>query len=119
MQDVSSGSSLTSFGLLRRRPQALPTANTPQQPVRMALLRPPVKDGQTSKVGVRGQSVGQGNESRLTRQRAQYRQQVFGIPSGAFAAALDGSFIGDLAHQIEGEVSDHGHVLGAMTGAQA
>jgi len=25
-------------------------------------------------------------------------QQVFGVPSGALAAALDGSFVGDLAH---------------------
>jgi hypothetical protein len=54
----------------------------------------------------------QGNESRLTSPRPQYFQQVFGIPSGAFAASLDGSLVGGLAHQIEGEVADHGHVLG-------
>ena len=61
----------------------------------------------------------QGNESRLTPQRPQYLQQVFGIPCGAFAAALDGSFVGDLAHQVEGEVADHGHVVGPVTDAQA
>jgi hypothetical protein len=67
----------------------------------------------------RSQCSRQGNESRLTPQRPQYVEQVFGIPSGALAAALDGSFVGALAHQVEGEVADHGHVLGAMTGAQA
>jgi hypothetical protein len=65
-----------------------------------------------------GKSV-QGNESKLTPQRPQYLQQVFGIPCGAFAAALDGSFVGDLAHQVEGEVADHGHVVGPVTDAQA
>src|SRR5579883_2802030 len=67
----------------------------------------------------RPRPVRQGNESRLTPQRAQYVEQVFGVPSGALAAALDGSFVGALAHQVEGEVADHGHVLGPMTGAQA
>ena len=33
--------------------------------------------------------------------------------------ALDRLFVGDLPHQIEGEVADHGHVFGPMTGAQA
>ena len=61
----------------------------------------------------------QANESRLTLQRAQYLQQVCRIPSGALSAALDGSFVGDLAHQIEGEVADHGHVFGTVAGAQA
>jgi hypothetical protein len=61
----------------------------------------------------------QGNESRLTSQRPQYLEQVCRIPSGALSAALDGSFVGDLAHQIEGEVADHGHVFGAVAGAQA
>jgi hypothetical protein len=61
----------------------------------------------------------QGNESRLTPQRPQYIEQIFWVPSGALTAALDGSLVGDLAHQIEGEVADHGHVFGSMTGAQA
>jgi hypothetical protein len=41
------------------------------------------------------------------------------IPSGALSAALDGSFVDDLAHQIEGEVADHGHIFSAVAGAQA
>jgi hypothetical protein len=61
----------------------------------------------------------QGNESRLTPQRPQDVEQVFGIPSGALTAAFDRSFVDALAHQVEGEVANHGHVLGAMTGAQA
>src|SRR6516162_5833192 len=56
----------------------------------------------------------QGNESRLTSSWAQYLQQVLWIPAGALAAALDGLLVGDLAHQIEGEVADHCHVFGAM-----
>jgi hypothetical protein len=61
----------------------------------------------------------QGNESRLTSQRPQYLQEVFWIPRGALAASLDGAFVDGLAHQIEGEVADHGHVLGTMTDTQA
>ena len=61
----------------------------------------------------------QGNESRLTSSWAQYLQQVLWVPAGALAAALDGLLVGDLAHQIEGEVADHCHVFGAMTDAQA
>jgi hypothetical protein len=60
-----------------------------------------------------------GAESRLTPQRPQYVEQKFGVPSGALAAALDGSFVGALTHQVEGEVADHGHVLGPMTCTQA
>src|SRR6516165_574779 len=55
----------------------------------------------------------QGNESRLTSSWAQYLQQVLWVPAGALAAALDGLLVGDLAHQIEGEVADHCHVFGA------
>jgi len=61
----------------------------------------------------------QGNESRLTSHRPQDLQQVFGIPGGALAASLDGSIVCGLAHQIESEMADHGHVFGAVTGAQA
>ena len=64
-------------------------------------------------------TVPQGNESRLTSQRPQYFQQVFWVPSGALAASLDGSLVCDLAHQIEGEVADHGHVAGSVAGAQS
>ena len=59
----------------------------------------------------------QGNESRLTAQRSQDLQQVLRVPRGALAASLDGSFVGDLAYQIEREVANHGHVLGAVAGA--
>ena len=65
------------------------------------------------------QYIRQGNESRLTPQRPEYFQKVLRVVSGALAASLDGSFVGDLAHQIEGEVADHGHVLGTMTDTQA
>ena len=61
----------------------------------------------------------QGNESRLTSSWAQYLQQVLWVPAGALAAALDGLLVGDLAHQMEGEVAGHCHVFGAMTDAQA
>jgi hypothetical protein len=61
----------------------------------------------------------QGNESRLTWQHPQYFQQVFWVPSGALATSLDGTFVCGLAHQIEGEVADDGHILGAVTDAQA
>src|SRR5215467_682410 len=59
----------------------------------------------------------QGNESRLTPQRPQYVEQEFGVPSSALAAAFGGSFVGTLADQVEGEVADHGHVLGPVTSA--
>jgi len=46
--------------------------------------------------------------------------QVFKVPQGgALAASLDGSFVGDLAYQIEREVANSGHILGAAAGAQA
>jgi len=61
----------------------------------------------------------QGNESRLTLQRSQNLEQVLRIPSGALSASLDGSFVGDLAHQIKGEVADDGHILSSVTGTQA
>ena len=64
-------------------------------------------------------SQAQGNESRLTSERAEDLQQVLWIPGGPLAPPLDGSFVGDLANQIEGEVADDGHVLGAVAGAQA
>jgi hypothetical protein len=61
----------------------------------------------------------QGNESRLTTPRPQDLQQIIGVSRGALAAPLDGSLVVDLAHEIEGEVTDHGHVGSAVTGAQA
>jgi hypothetical protein len=61
----------------------------------------------------------QGNESRLTAQWSQDFQQVLRVPRGALAASLDGSFVGDLAYQIEREVANHSHVLGAVADAQA
>jgi len=41
------------------------------------------------------------------------------VPGGALAAALDRSFVRDLADQIEGEVAHHRHVVGAVADAQA
>jgi hypothetical protein len=64
-------------------------------------------------------AVTQGNESRLTAQWSQDFQQVLWVPRGALAASLDGSFVGDLAYQIEREVANHSHVLGAVADAQA
>jgi hypothetical protein len=65
-----------------------------------------------------GRSFLQGNESRLTAYRLEDLEQVGRVPSGAFSAPFDGSFVCDLAYQIEGEVADHGHVFGAVTGSQ-
>jgi len=64
-------------------------------------------------------STTQRNQSRLTAQRSQDFQQVLRVPRGALAASLDGSFVGDLAYQIEREVANSGHILGAAAGAQA
>jgi hypothetical protein len=61
----------------------------------------------------------QGNESRLTSQRPENLQQVLGVPGGALSPSFDGSVVGDLAHEIEGEVADHSHVFGAVAGAQS
>jgi len=61
----------------------------------------------------------QGNESRLTSRLPENLQQVLRVPGGALSPSFDGSVIGDLAHQIEGEVADHSHVFGAMAGAQS
>src|SRR5712691_2838154 len=97
-----------------RKPKKLPG---PALPVSIAVVTPERR--QNSSASMPSDVPPQGNESRLTPQRPQYLQQVFGIPCGAFAAALDGSFVGDLAHQVEGEVADHGHVVGPVTDAQA
>jgi hypothetical protein len=61
----------------------------------------------------------QGDESRLTAERTEDLEQVLWVPGGAFAASLDGSLVGGLSDQIEGEVADDGHVLGPVTYAQA
>jgi hypothetical protein len=61
----------------------------------------------------------QGNESRLTAERLKDFEQVLWIPRCAFAASFDGSFVCGLAHQIEGEVADDRHVLGAVACSQA
>jgi hypothetical protein len=55
---------------------------------------------------------------RLWLERAEDLQEVLRVEGGAFAAALDGSFVGDLADQVDGEVAHHGHVLGTVAGAQ-
>src|SRR5215470_17755282 len=68
-------------------------------------------------VFVTATGLSRGNKSRLTPQGPQYVEQEFGAPSSALAAAFDGSFVGTLADQVEGEVADHRHVLGPVTSA--
>ena len=45
--------------------------------------------------------------------------EIAGIPSGEFAASLDRALVGGTTHQVDGEVSDDGHVFRAMAGPQA
>ena len=45
-------------------------------------------------------------------------EQVFGVVRGALTASLDRSFVCGLANQIEREVADDSHVLGAVTRSQ-
>jgi len=65
----------------------------------------------------------QGNESRLTRHRPQYLHEISGVHGGALATPFDRAFsfrrVGELTHEIEGEMADHGHVLGSMAYPQA
>ena len=61
----------------------------------------------------------QGNESRLTRYRAQYLHEISRVHGGALATPFDGTLIGDFAHEIEGEMANHGHVLGSVAYTQA
>ena len=62
---------------------------------------------------------GQGNESRLTRHRPQYLHEISRVHGGALATPFDGTLIGDFTHEIEGEMADHGHVLGSVAYTQA
>ena len=64
-------------------------------------------------------SGGQGHESRLTRYRAQYLHEISRVHGGALATPFDGTLIGDFAHEIEGEMANHGHVLGSVAYTQA
>jgi hypothetical protein len=41
------------------------------------------------------------------------------VHGGALATPFDGTLIGDFTHEIEGEMADHGHVLGSVAYAQA
>jgi excinuclease ABC subunit A len=50
---------------------------------------------------------------------AKDRCEVSDIPAGEFAPELDGVLVVDGTDDIEGEVSDDGHVFGAMSGSQA
>jgi len=61
----------------------------------------------------------QGNESRLTRYRAHYLHEISRVHGGALATPFDGTLIGDFAHEIEGEMANHGHVLGSVAYTQA
>jgi hypothetical protein len=66
----------------------------------------------------RGRYVRQGNESRLTRHRPQYLHEISGVHGSALATPFDGALffrrVGELTHEIEGEMADHGHVLGSV-----
>jgi hypothetical protein len=64
-----------------------------------------------------GLTPGQRVEVKL--RRPQYFKQIFWVPGGALAASLDGSFVCDLANQIESQVAYDGHILGAVAGTQA
>ena len=66
-----------------------------------------------------GWNTNQGTESRLTPKLAEDLEQILRVPRGSFAPALDGSLVGGLSHQIEGEMADNGHVPGAVAGAEA
>src|ERR1700689_407205 len=60
----------------------------------------------------------QGNESGLTRQGSQALGQVVWVPSGDLSAQLDAVLVCRGADQVDGEVSDDGHVFCAMAFAQ-
>src|SRR6202167_849772 len=61
---------------------------------------------------------GQGDESGLTRQGSQALGQVVWVPSGDLSAQLDAFLVCRGADQVDGEVSDDGHVFCAMAFAQ-
>jgi hypothetical protein len=75
------------------------------------------KAAATRKKPARRPDPGQRVEVKL--RRPQYFKQIFWVPGGALAASLDGSFVCDLANQIESEVPYDGHILGAVAGTQA
>src|ERR1700691_6340589 len=60
----------------------------------------------------------QGNESGLTRQGSQALGEVVWVPSGDLSAQLDAFLVCRGADQVDGEVSDDGHVFCAMAFAQ-
>src|SRR5271168_3569235 len=60
----------------------------------------------------------QGNESGLTRQGSQALDEVVWVPSGDLSAQLDAFLVCRGADQVDGEVSDDGHVFCAMAFAQ-
>ena len=44
---------------------------------------------------------------------------MVGVPSGDFSAEFDGALVLRVSHDVDGEVSDDGHVLGAMAFSDA
>ena len=62
---------------------------------------------------------GQGNESRLTRIKAERGQEIGVIPFGELAFSLDRVFSGHGADEIEGQMAHQSHVLGAVAASQA
>ena len=60
----------------------------------------------------------QGNEFRLMRCGSQSLGQIVWVPTSDFPSQLDSSLVLDGAREIDGEVSDDGHVFGAVAGSQ-
>ena len=60
----------------------------------------------------------QGFESGLTGKNSEDFAEVVFVPTGSFSAKLDGSLVFCGADEIDGEVSDDGHVLCAMALSQ-
>ncbi len=61
----------------------------------------------------------QGNESRLTCGERKGFGEVVGVPGSELSLGLEGSFVWHGADEVEGEVADARHVLGAVTGSEA
>jgi len=66
---------------------------------------------------VDAESMPQGSESGLTRWMAEDGGEEVGIPAGAFSSELDASLVLSGADEIDGEVSDDGHVFCSVPGS--
>ena len=61
----------------------------------------------------------QGSESGLTQQGSEHDSEISGIPPGGLSPELYGVLVFCGSDEVDGEVSDDGHVFCAMTFAQA